>query len=326
MAASLLHAAASSPLAGPYPAARAAFRPLASSPFLRLARSSPDRRARLDFPLRALSGGARLSTGVAALRPRRFVAALAGEEPMSSELGDDKEKETEKIEIEPEEAQEVWREMLKQFKAEAIRMQALTTQAYDVYSKRAREVLLEASEKLRIQADKAQKDLTIIAAEVGEEGQEYLQLAAKNSPDSIKDITETINAVGNLNGPSEYKDYHVGISFGTLLTVGGFLNFMLTGSTSAIRFGFVLGFALLALGISSLRSQRAGGRQPRLLLKGIQEAIASVIFFKDLSVFFRYGWFPNVFAVLLSGMVATFYIHRIVTGGHKGRAESSSDN
>ena len=75
MAASLLHAAASSPLAGPYPAARAAFRPLASSPFLRLARSSPDRRARLDFPLRALSGGARLSTGVAALRPRRFVAA-----------------------------------------------------------------------------------------------------------------------------------------------------------------------------------------------------------------------------------------------------------
>ncbi|XP_020185996.1 protein FATTY ACID EXPORT 3, chloroplastic [Aegilops tauschii subsp. strangulata] len=321
MAASLLHAAASSPLAGPSPAARAAFRPLASSPFLRLARSSPDRRARLDAPLRALSGGARL----AAPRSRRFVAALAGEEPMSSELGDDKEKETEKIEIEPEEAQEVWREMLKQFKAEAIRMQALTTQAYDVYSKRAREVLLEASEKLRIQADKAQKDLTIIAAEVGEEGQEYLQLAAKNSPDSIKDITETINAVGNLNGPSDYKDYHVGISFGTFLTVGGFLNFMLTGSTSAIRFGFVLGFALLALGISSLRSQRAGGRQPRLLLKG-QAAIASVIFFKDLSVFFRYGWFPNVFAVLLSGMVATFYIHRIVTGGHNGRTESSSDN
>uniref|UniRef100_A0A8I6XAZ3 Protein FATTY ACID EXPORT 3, chloroplastic n=1 Tax=Hordeum vulgare subsp. vulgare TaxID=112509 RepID=A0A8I6XAZ3_HORVV len=295
MAASLLHAAASSPLAGPNPAARAAFRPLASSPFLRLARSSPDRRSRLDAPPRALSGGARLA---ASLRPRRFVAALAGEEPMSSELGDDKEKESEKIEIEPEEAQEVWKEMLKQFKAEAIRMQALTTQAYDVYSKRAREVLLEASEKLRIQADKAQKDLSVIAAEVGEEGQEYLQLAAKNSPDSIKDITETINAVGNLNGPSEYKDYHVGISFGTFLTVGGFLNFMLTGSTSAIRFGFVLGFALLALGISSLRSQRAGGRQPRLLLKG-QAAIASVIFFKDLSVFFRYGWFPNVFAVLL---------------------------
>ena len=109
----------------------------------------------------------------------------------------------------------MWREMLKQFKAEAIRMQGLTTQAYDVYSKRAREVLLEASEKLRIQADKAQKDLSVIAAEVSEEGQEYLKLAAQNSPDSVKDITETIDALGKLNGPSEYHDYHVGIPFGT---------------------------------------------------------------------------------------------------------------
>jgi hypothetical protein len=105
--------------------------------------------------------------------------------------------------------------MLKQFKGEAIRMQALTTEAYAVYSKRAREVLLEASEKLKIQADKAQKDLSVIAAEVGEEGQEYLKLAAENSPDSIKDVTETISALGKLNGPSEYADYHVGIPFGT---------------------------------------------------------------------------------------------------------------
>jgi hypothetical protein len=104
--------------------------------------------------------------------------------------------------------------MLKQFKGEAIRMQALTTQAYDVYSKRAREVLLEASEKLKIQADKAQKDLSIVAAEVSEEGQEYLKLAAQNSPDSIKDISGTISDLSKLNGPSEYKDYHVAIPFG----------------------------------------------------------------------------------------------------------------
>ncbi|XP_051227087.1 protein FATTY ACID EXPORT 3, chloroplastic [Lolium perenne] len=323
MAASLLHAAASSsPLAGPSPPARAAFRPLASSPFLRLARSSPDLRRcrRVDAPLRALPAGG------PAPRARRFVGALAADEPAtSSEPGDD-DAEKENIEIEPEEAQEVWREMLKQFKGEAIRMQALTTEAYAVYSKRAREVLLEASEKLKIQADKAQKDLSVIAAEVGEEGQEYLKLAAQNSPDSVKDVTETINALGKLNGPSEYADYHVGIPFGTYLTVGGFLNFMLTGSVSALRFGFVLGFALLALGISSLRTQRAGGRQPRLLLKG-QAAIASVIFFRELSIFFQHGWFPNIFVVLLSGLVAAFYIHRIVTGGHKGPStKSGSEN
>jgi hypothetical protein len=57
-------------------------------------------------------------------------------------------------------------------------------------------------------------------------------------------------------------------SVGTFLTVGGFLNFMLAGSTSALRFGIILGLALLALGISSLRSQRDGSHRPRLLVKG----------------------------------------------------------
>lgn len=130
---------------------------------------------------------------------------------VGSESGDDKEKG--KGEMKPEEAQEVWKEMLKQFKDEAQRMHGLTLQAYGVYSQRAREVLLEASEKLKIHADKAQKDLSVIATEVGEEGQEYLKLAAQNSPDSIKDINETFNSLGKLK-ISEYEDYHVGIPFG----------------------------------------------------------------------------------------------------------------
>jgi len=231
-----------------------------------------------------------------------------------SEAGDDKD--NSKGEIKPEEAQEAWKVMLEQFKAEALRMQALSIQAYDVYSKRTREVLLEAADKLKIQADKAQKDLSVIATEVGQEGQEYLTMAAQNSPDSIKDITTTFRALGKLNWPSEYEDYHVGIPFGTFLTVGGFLNFMLTGSTSAIRFGIVLGCALLALGISSLRSQREGGRRPRLLLKG-QAAIASVIFFREFSVLLKSCWFPKLFMVLLSGVVAAFYFYRMATGAPK---------
>ncbi|KAL5229028.1 hypothetical protein ABZP36_017293 [Zizania latifolia] len=325
MAASLVHAAAASPLQGSHPPAPAAFHPLVNSPFLRLAcTSSSSSRRRLDAPLRALSAGPRLAAGWGAPRARRVVAAFAGEESVDSELSNDNEKGKE--EINSEEAQEVWKEMLKQFKGEALRMQTLTLQAYDVYSQRTREVLLEASEKLKIQADKAQKDLALIAAEVGEEGQEYLKLAAQNSPDSIKDIRETFSSLGKLNGLSEYQDYHVGIPFGTFLTVGGFLNFMLTGSISSIRFGFVLGFALLALGISSLRSQRIGRRRPRLLLK-CQAAIASVIFFRELSIFFQYGWFPNIFVVLLSGAVSAFYIHRMVTGGHKApSSESNPEN
>jgi hypothetical protein len=89
MAASLLHAAgSSSPRAGgpspPGPAA--AFRPLASSPFLRLARSSPDprRRCRIGSSLRALPAGTRLAAGGPAPRARRAVVAFAEEEPVST--------------------------------------------------------------------------------------------------------------------------------------------------------------------------------------------------------------------------------------------------
>jgi hypothetical protein len=120
------------------------------------------------------------------------------------------------VEIQPEEPQEAWKVMLEQFKAEALRIQALSMQAYEVYSKRTREVLLEASQKLKIQAEKAQKDLSVIAAEVGEEGQEYLRMAAQKSPDSINDITDTFSALSKLTFPSQYKDYHVGIPFGML--------------------------------------------------------------------------------------------------------------
>ncbi|CAO1944614.1 unnamed protein product [Urochloa humidicola] len=322
MAASLLHAAAA--LHSPCPPARAAaaaFHPLASAPVsLRLARSSSSSRRRLEG---SFSAGHRFA-GRGAPLVRGVVAAFAGEETEGSGVVDDKD--TSKEEIKPEEAQEAWKVMLEQFKAEALRMQALSMQAYDVYSKRTREVLLEAAEKLKIQADKAQKDLSVIATEVGQEGQEYLAMAAQNSPDSIKDITMTFKALGKLNWPSEYEDYHVGIPFGTFLTVGGFLNFMLTGSTSAIRFGIVFGFALLALGISSLRSQREGGRRPRILLKG-QAAIASIIFFREFSVLLQYGWFPKIFMVILSGVVAAFYFYRIATGAPKGlSSENDSAN
>lgn len=54
---------------------------------------------------------------------------------------------------------------------------------------------------------------------------------------------------------------------GGFLSVSGFLSFMLTGSIPAIRFGIVLGGALLALSISSLRSWKEG-EPSSLLLKG----------------------------------------------------------
>ncbi|MCH89907.1 hypothetical protein A2U01_0010811, partial [Trifolium medium] len=54
---------------------------------------------------------------------------------------------------------------------------------------------------------------------------------------------------------------------GLVLSLGGFLSFMITGSIAAIRFGVILGGVLLALSISSLKSYKKG--QPSsLALKG----------------------------------------------------------
>lgn len=54
---------------------------------------------------------------------------------------------------------------------------------------------------------------------------------------------------------------------GLVLSLGGFLTFMVTGSITAIRFGMILGGVLLALSISSLRAFKRGESLP-LALKG----------------------------------------------------------
>lgn len=54
---------------------------------------------------------------------------------------------------------------------------------------------------------------------------------------------------------------------GLVLSLGGFLSFMVTGSTAGIRFGVILGGTLIALSVSSLRSNKRGEQSP-LALKG----------------------------------------------------------
>jgi mitochondrial fission protein ELM1 len=104
-------------------------------------------------------------------------------------------------------------------------MQDLSMQAYDAYSKTMREALLEASEKLKIQADKAQKDLSVIATKFSQEGQEYLVMAARNSPNSDQGHHNSVQSSGRLYWPSEYEDYHVGILFGmSMFYIGEIFN------------------------------------------------------------------------------------------------------
>lgn len=215
------------------------------------------------------------------------------------------------VELEAKEAEEAWKQTLASFKEQALKVQSVSQEAYELYSKKAMVILKETSEQLKIQAEKAKQDLTVIANEISEESKEYLSTAAEKSPEPVKDIVETFaSSADNLNEISKVRDFYVGIPYGmyivrhmsihdvntrvffcyieylslvynrynffdvlfmffagVLLSFGGFLSFMLTGSISAIRFGVILGGTLLALSVSSLRSWKRG-ESSSLALKG----------------------------------------------------------
>ncbi|KAM1525645.1 hypothetical protein ACFX10_010084 [Malus domestica] len=254
--------------------------------------------------------GASLSLHRRSLWTRPIVAAAASqEESQHSDIEVENEKNNAKSESE--ESEEAWQQTLASFKEQALKMQSISQEAYEQYSKKALVIMKETSELLKIQADKARDDLSEIAKEISEEGKEYISKAAKNSPEPVKEIVETYNSsTDDLSDVSQVRDFHVGIPYGLLLSVGGFLSFMVTGSTSAIRFGVILGATLLFLSVSSLRSYKGGESSP-LVLKG-QTAISSIIFLRELRFLAQRSSFPNFLTTLVSGAVVAFYFYRIV--------------
>ncbi|KAJ4978133.1 hypothetical protein NE237_008913 [Protea cynaroides] len=232
---------------------------------------------------------------------RSFVSSAASQEDSHSEV--EVEKTKSELEVGSEESEEAWKQTLESFKEQAIKMQSMSQEAYELYSKKAMVILKETSKQLKIQAEKARQDLTVVAKEISEGGKEYLSTAAEKSPEPVKDIVETFaSSTDDLNEVSKVRDWYLGIPYGALLCLGGFLSFMLTGSTSAIRFGIILGGTLLALSISSLRSWREG-EPSSLAVKG-QAAIASVIFLRELRLFFQRPSFPGSFMTLVSGAMS----------------------
>lgn len=125
------------------------------------------------------------------------------------------EKQKDAFEAGAEESQEAWKEALASFKEQALKMQSVSQEAYEVYSKKAMVILQETSEQLKIQADKTRHDLTVLAKEISEEGQEYLSTAAEQSPEPVKDIVETFASSKNeLKDISKVQDFHLGIPYG----------------------------------------------------------------------------------------------------------------
>ncbi|KAG8500006.1 hypothetical protein CXB51_006442 [Gossypium anomalum] len=253
--------------------------------------------------------------------------AASHEESKHSEM----EVEREKDELEmgsEEESNEAWKQALASFKEQALKLQSVSLEAYEVHSKKALITLKETSEVLKVQAEKARNDLTEVVKEMSEEGKEYLSTAAENSPPEVKEIVETFSSSAeDFNDVSKVHDFHVGIPYGFILSVGGFLSFMVTGSISAIRFGIILGGALLALSVSSLKSHKRGESSP-LAIKG-QAEINSVLLSHNRNQFVKAvkksSSCLTACFFICSGAVVAFYMYKLLSKD-KPRLEPGTGN
>ena len=116
------------------------------------------------------------------------------------------------------ESQDAWKQTLETFKEQASKLQSVSQEAYEVYMKNAVVTLKETAERLKIQADQARQDLSVMAKELREEGRQYLTIAAENSPEPVKDVMETFASARDLDDVSKVRDFYVGIPYGTTFT------------------------------------------------------------------------------------------------------------
>ncbi|CAN0846921.1 Protein FATTY ACID EXPORT 3, chloroplastic [Linum grandiflorum] len=247
--------------------------------------------------------------------PFTYIVASAASRNKSASHDSQVDKNDDDLDANNEESEEAWKKALESFKEQAIHMKGVSEEAYQVYSKKAMVILEETSQQLKIQADKARKDLNSWAKEVNE--------AAENSPQEVKEILDTISSSTDVKDISELKDYHVGIGYGSILFAGGFATFMLVGSISAIRFGVILGGALLALGITSRRAQK-NGQSYDLALKG-QAAIAALLSLRKITLLFQRGTLVKIISAVISSAVFAFYCYRIgALKGNDGRGTNSA--
>lgn len=160
------------------------------------------------------------------------------------------EKEDNNLKQSAEESQEAWKETLASFKEQALKMQSVSQEAYDVYSEKAMIILKETSEKLKVQAEKARQELSVIAKEISEESKEYLSNAAENTPEPVKDIVETFaSSTDELKDASKVRDFYLGIPYGTSPSVfdiccANVINFPITFSLILFTSISILGLTI----------------------------------------------------------------------------------
>ncbi|CAA7052121.1 unnamed protein product [Microthlaspi erraticum] len=247
----------------------------------------------------------------------RSVVAFAASHEESEQSGVEVEKEKRDVDGEGDTSQEAWKQTVASFKEQVTKMQSVSSEAYTVNSQKAMTILKDTSEQLRVQAEKAKEELGTKAKVVGEEGREYILKAAEESPSDVKEIVEAFASTEDLKDVSRTQDFHVGIPYGLLLVVGGFISFMVSGSIAAIRFGVILGGALFALSLGSLKSQRKGESSDKFF-KG-QMAIVAIIFLRELRLILsQRSSFMGLLTTLTSGGVLAFYVYKLVSKRETG--------
>jgi len=150
----------------------------------------------------------------------------------------------------------------------------------------------------------------------------------ENGPEPVKEVAETaLNAHYSESGKtgSKIHDFCLGLPFGGFLTIGGLLWFIIYGSTSAIRFGVLLGSAILFLSMTSLKKWKQG-ESSIPYIQG-QAAITAFIF---LRYYRRYtvtkAFFPTAVTGLISGVMLGFYIYVLVSGGNPPKKPKPQSN
>lgn len=128
------------------------------------------------------------------------------------------EKEQDDTKSEAEESEAAWEQTLAAFKEQALKMQSVSQETYELYLQKAMVLLKETSEQLKIQAEKVKHDLSVVAKEISEEGKDYLSAAAKNSPKPVKEIVESFSSPTNdLNDVTQVRDFYLGVPYGMII-------------------------------------------------------------------------------------------------------------
>ncbi|XP_049936977.1 protein FATTY ACID EXPORT 3, chloroplastic-like isoform X2 [Nymphaea colorata] len=201
------------------------------------------------------------------------------------------------LEKQSEESQEAWKSTIESFKEQAAKMKDMSEEAYELYSKKAMVVFKDFSEQVKVQTEKARKDMSLIAEEVTTEGREYLSSAMENPPEPVKEIVETFTSEGaELKKISEVRDFFLGIPYG----------------------------ALLSMSILSLRSWKEG-KSSALFLQG-QAGIAAILFVREARLLCQRPSVWTSIMALISGIMAAFYVYRIKIESWNREGESGSLN